>query len=151
MGDSSSEIVNKGPAAAVRGVKFRSLVRGGLAGARGRPTRRRAGAGERGDVDGWLDLVLTVMALIVNPKYSVPALRVPAPSSRADCQAGCDAAPACVGYTYRASGGGLCDVYGPGLDTDLAGGWTADTWPATTIGGASGGSAYVCAAVVGRN
>jgi hypothetical protein len=43
-------------------------------------------------------------------------------------------------------------VYGPGLDRDLAGGWDADTYPATTIGGADTSySAYVCVAVAGRN
>ena len=48
-----------------------------------------------------------------------------------------------------------CYVYGPGLDTDLAGGWIAWTHPTTTIGGADGDSGrnggYVCAAVAGRN
>jgi hypothetical protein len=42
-------------------------------------------------------------------------------------------------------------VYGPGLDTDLAGGWSADPRPTTTIGGASGDSDWVCAAVAGRH
>jgi hypothetical protein len=71
------------------------------------------------------------------------------------CQAQCDAAPACTGYSYdfRSSGSSaLCEVYGPGLDRDLAGGWDADTYPATTIGGADTSySAYVCVAVAGRN
>jgi hypothetical protein len=74
-------------------------------------------------------------------------------ASRADCQAFCDAAPACVGYTYWASDR-YCIVNGPGLDTDLAGGWDvwiADPYPTTTIGGASGDSGVVCAAVAGRN
>jgi hypothetical protein len=72
-------------------------------------------------------------------------------ASRDACRAGCDAAPACVGYTYLASNG-RCWVYGPGLDTDLGGGWIAATWPATTIGGAdSGVPGAVCAAVAGRN
>jgi hypothetical protein len=42
-------------------------------------------------------------------------------------------------------------VYGSGLDTDFAGGWTADPYPTTTIGGANGHSGSVCAAVAGRN
>eukprot|EP01047_Picozoa_sp_COSAG01_P014690 COSAG01_NODE_720_length_14070_cov_9.960633_17_plen_43_part_00 len=42
-------------------------------------------------------------------------------------------------------------MFGPGLDTDLAGGWTADTNPATTIDGATGELGYVCAAVARRN
>jgi hypothetical protein len=71
-------------------------------------------------------------------------------ASRPACRAFCDAAPACVGYSYRASDGD-CNVYGPGLDTDLARGWYALTHPATTIGGASGNSVWVCAAVAGRN
>jgi hypothetical protein len=71
-------------------------------------------------------------------------------ASRPDCQASCDANPACVGYAYYASGR-FCRVFGPGLDTDLGGGWTADPDPATTIGGASGLSGLVCAAVAGRN
>jgi hypothetical protein len=73
--------------------------------------------------------------------------------SRPACQAFCDAAPACVGYAYCAACGGDCRVHGPGLDTDLAGGWSAQTRPATTIIYASGwsGSGYVCAAVAGRN
>jgi hypothetical protein len=70
--------------------------------------------------------------------------------SRPACQASCDAAPACTGYTYSASNG-FCGVHGPGLDTDLGGGWEALTSPATTIGGADGRSDYVCAAVAGRN
>jgi hypothetical protein len=76
-------------------------------------------------------------------KYSV--------ATRPACQAFCDAAPACVGYDYQASSE-FCEVYGPGLDTDLGGGWHAWTWPATTtIGGATGASGYVCAAVAGRH
>jgi hypothetical protein len=71
-------------------------------------------------------------------------------ATRSDCQAFCDAAPACVGYAYYASAEG-CDVYGPGLDTDLGGGWHAETRPTTTISGADGASDYVCAAVAGRN
>jgi hypothetical protein len=66
-------------------------------------------------------------------------------------QAFCDASPACTGYTYAASAG-FCGVYGPGLDTDLAGGMSA--WhrsATTTIGGATGDSESVCAAVAGRN
>jgi hypothetical protein len=82
--------------------------------------------------------------MYVNAKYKTDV------ASRADCQAGCDAAPACVGYAYRASDGG-CVVFGPGLDTDLAGGWDALPTPTTTIGGASGSSDYVCAAVAGRH
>jgi hypothetical protein len=70
--------------------------------------------------------------------------------TRDACQAFCDAAPACVGYTYGASDE-FCAVYGPGLDTDLGGGWRALTHPATTIAGASGVSGYVCAAVAGRH
>jgi hypothetical protein len=86
------------------------------------------------------------------------------PVSRPACQASCDAAPTCSGYSYCADCGGVCWVHGPGLDTDLAGGWTAHTYwyasthPATTIGGASGRIVgvvgfwgYVCAAVAGRN
>eukprot|EP01049_Picozoa_sp_SAG25_P018298 SAG25_NODE_5187_length_691_cov_2.224662_1_plen_89_part_00 len=69
-------------------------------------------------------------------------------ATRAACQAGCDAAAACVGYDYQ---GGTCHVYGPGVDTDLAGGWLAVTHPTTTIAGASGSSGAVCAAVAGRN
>eukprot|EP01047_Picozoa_sp_COSAG01_P012108 COSAG01_NODE_539_length_15749_cov_21.448307_2_plen_241_part_00 len=79
----------------------------------------------------------------VNDKYKSGVTR-PA------CQAECDAAPACTGYTYEASVG-YCCVYGPGLDTDLGGGWYGSTDPTTTIGGTDGGSAYVCAAVAGRN
>jgi hypothetical protein len=52
--------------------------------------------------------------------------------------------------SYSASAG-YCDVYGPGLDTDPAGGWYGATRPTTTIGGADGDSNYVCAAVAGRN
>jgi hypothetical protein len=70
--------------------------------------------------------------------------------TRTACRAGCDANPACVGYTYHARYG-LCRVHGPGLDTDLGGGWSAYTRPATTIGGANDDSDYVCAAVAGRN
>jgi hypothetical protein len=76
--------------------------------------------------------------------------------SRSACQAGCDAAPACVGYDYYASYE-RCYVYGPGLDTDLAGGWFAFTNPTTTIASADGNSIYVdyretiCVAVAGRN
>jgi hypothetical protein len=77
--------------------------------------------------------------------------------TRAACRAGCDASPSCTGYNYRTSGG-YCYVYGPGLDTDLAGGvgWHAATWPTTTIAGANGhgGNGYsgrVCVAVAGRN
>eukprot|EP01047_Picozoa_sp_COSAG01_P102200 COSAG01_NODE_31824_length_590_cov_18.822811_1_plen_95_part_00 len=73
-------------------------------------------------------------------------------ASRDACQVFCDAAAACVGYTYEATGSyGDCVVHGPGLDTNLAGGWSAWTRPATTIGGASGHSGVVCAAVAGRN
>jgi hypothetical protein len=82
--------------------------------------------------------------MYVNAKYKTDV------ASRVDCQAGCDAAPACVGYAYDASNG-FCYVYGPGLDTDLAGGWFAYSNPTATIGGADGGSLYVCAAVAGRN
>eukprot|EP01047_Picozoa_sp_COSAG01_P008984 COSAG01_NODE_363_length_18113_cov_45.041690_10_plen_752_part_00 len=80
----------------------------------------------------------------VNAKYKT---RV----TRSACQAECDAAAACMGYTYRASGFEHCSVHGPGLDTDLAGGWTAVTHPTTTIVGANGDSRFVCAAVAGRN
>jgi hypothetical protein len=75
--------------------------------------------------------------------------------TRPACRAECDANPACVGYDYAANAGsdrgGFCFVHGPGLDTDLAGGWTAATEPDTTIVGATGWSGAVCAAVVGRN
>jgi hypothetical protein len=90
----------------------------------------------------------------VNGKYKYGV------STRLACQAFCDdAAPACTGYAYRPGlggsyGGGDCVVLGPGLDTDVAGGWRALTDPTTTIAGAStanGFSAYVCAAVAGRN
>jgi hypothetical protein len=75
--------------------------------------------------------------------------------TRAQCQAACDdAVLACVGYAYDASSG-HCRVYGPGINHDLHGGWGASTiqhpTTTTTIGGASGSSNYVCAAVVGRN
>jgi hypothetical protein len=70
-------------------------------------------------------------------------------ATRDACRAFCDAAPACVGYTY--SSFEYCAVHGPGLDTDLAGGWSAFTHPTTTIGGADGVGLYVCAAVAGRN
>jgi hypothetical protein len=79
--------------------------------------------------------------------------RVSGGITRPACQASCDAAPACVGYTYRNDG--TCWVHGPGLDTDLAGGWSANTHPsgpvATTIVGASGYSLNVCAAVAEHN
>eukprot|EP01047_Picozoa_sp_COSAG01_P078028 COSAG01_NODE_14269_length_1474_cov_1.792000_2_plen_209_part_00 len=52
--------------------------------------------------------------------------------TRSACQAGCDASPACVGYSYSARGG-YCNVYGPGLDRDPAGGWMAMTYPTTTM------------------
>jgi hypothetical protein len=81
---------------------------------------------------------------VVNAKYKYSV------ASRADCQAGCDAAPACVGYAYQASYA-ACVVHGPGLDTDLGGGWTAFTAPATTIASADGTSGILCAAVAGRN
>jgi hypothetical protein len=45
----------------------------------------------------------------------------------------------------------VCYVYGPWVDRDLGGGWTGDTCPTTTIGGAGGVSDYVCAAVAGHN
>eukprot|EP01047_Picozoa_sp_COSAG01_P004383 COSAG01_NODE_144_length_24108_cov_11.490441_32_plen_430_part_00 len=80
---------------------------------------------------------------LVNAKYKRGV-------SRPACQAGCDANPACVGYSYAADDG-HCRVLGPGLDTDLGGGWGAYTHPATTIGGTVGWSGYVCAAVAGRN
>ena len=70
-------------------------------------------------------------------------------ASRDACQAFCDAAPACVGYSYW-DNSELCQVHGPGLDTDL-GGWRALTHPATTISGANGASDWVCAAVAGHN
>jgi hypothetical protein len=73
--------------------------------------------------------------------------------SRPACQASCDASPACTGYSYSA-GVPLpvhCWVYGPGLDTDLAGGWIASPHPATTIGGARSAPGYVCVVVAGRN
>jgi hypothetical protein len=83
----------------------------------------------------------------VNGKYKYPVTR-PA------CQAGCDANPACTGYSYAARVE-YCYVYGPGLDTDLAGGWWDRTRLTTTIGGASNGGSLgrgvVCAAVAGRN
>jgi hypothetical protein len=73
-------------------------------------------------------------------------------ATRADCQAFCDATMACVGYTYFArTGTTACNLYGPGLDHDLGGSWTASTNPTTTIGGADGYSGYVCVAVAGRN
>jgi hypothetical protein len=82
---------------------------------------------------------------LVNGKGKIGA------ASRTDCQAFCDAAAPCVGYSYRAHDG-YCYVHGPGLDTDLAGGWTAYTEPATTIGGADiSFSGWVCAAVARRN
>jgi hypothetical protein len=68
------------------------------------------------------------------------------PLTRPACRAACDANPACNGYSYLA-GGSKCDLHGPGLDTDLAGGWYALTHPTTTIGGADGDSNWVCAAV----
>jgi hypothetical protein len=78
-------------------------------------------------------------------------------STRTACQAFCDASLACIGYAYRANyRGGYCIVIGPGLDTDLAGGWSPgcrirENCLTTTIGGADGNSAVVCAAVAGRN
>mgnify|MGYP001392403792 FL=1 len=78
--------------------------------------------------------------------------------SRATCQAGCDANSSCVGYTYHARDSnnkysdGYCAVYGPGLDTDLAEGWTSNGHSETVfIERANGSSNYVCAAVAGRN
>eukprot|EP01047_Picozoa_sp_COSAG01_P061210 COSAG01_NODE_7611_length_3127_cov_51.853038_4_plen_91_part_00 len=74
-------------------------------------------------------------------------------STRDACRASCDANPACVGYSYSADL--TCAMLGPGLDTDLAGGWYSNPSPTTTIAGASGSSVYdayrVCAAVAGRN
>jgi hypothetical protein len=81
----------------------------------------------------------------VNAKYKTGVTR-PA------CQAECDANVACTGYSYHASNLFLaCQVHGPGLDTDLGGGWTAYTHPVTLIAGADGHSTWVCAAVAGRN
>jgi hypothetical protein len=94
--------------------------------------------------------------------------------TRSACQAACDAAPACTGYSYDNVSGALmeylfdfvynvsaCSVYGPGLDTDLAFGWTPLTGGTTTIIGgtytnilqvdANGHPSTICAAVVGRN
>jgi hypothetical protein len=75
--------------------------------------------------------------------------------TRPACRAECDASPACTGYTYYGANSWYCNVHGPGLDTDLGGGWRPSTFPATTIGGASivghGFSGHVCAAVAGRN
>ena len=71
--------------------------------------------------------------------------------TEASLNAECDANPACIGYTYGASGE-YCRVHGPGLDTDLAGGWHAFTRPATTtIARAAGDLGHVCVAVAGRN
>jgi hypothetical protein len=54
-------------------------------------------------------------------------------ATRAACQAQCNAAaPACVGYAYWASTE-YCEVLGPGLDTNLAGGWEAATHPTTAL------------------
>jgi hypothetical protein len=78
-------------------------------------------------------------------------------STRADCQAFCDAAPACVGYDYsHAVWGGRCHVFGPGLDTNVGAGWYAHPSPATTIGGVTsadsdGHTGFVCVAVAGHN
>eukprot|EP01047_Picozoa_sp_COSAG01_P060091 COSAG01_NODE_7314_length_3255_cov_4.176489_2_plen_104_part_00 len=80
----------------------------------------------------------------VNHKYK---WQVP---TRHDCQVGCDASPACTGYTYRADQG-YCAVHGPGLDRDLVGGWSAGTDHSTTIGGTNGNPLYVCVVVAGRN
>jgi hypothetical protein len=93
----------------------------------------------RGDVLG--DVVLLGDAVNNKNKDGV---------TRPACRAECDANPACSGYSYRASDGS-CYVHGLGLDTDLGGGWLAETHLATTIGGASGTSGTVCLAVVGRN
>jgi hypothetical protein len=84
-------------------------------------------------------------------------------ATRAACQAQCNAAaPACVGYAYWASTE-YCEVLGPGLDTNLAGGWEAATHPTTTIDSGDARaerssrcvqkpcSGVVCAAVAGRN
>jgi hypothetical protein len=70
--------------------------------------------------------------------------------TRADCQAECNAAPACVGYNYRASNED-CHLFGPGLDRDLGGGWSADTHTTTTIGAVNSDSRFVCVVVAGRN
>ena len=71
--------------------------------------------------------------------------------TRAECKAGCDSNKHCVGYNYRASDR-WCAVYGPGLDTDLEGGWGAVTRnDVTTIGRGSAGYGGVCVAVAGRN
>eukprot|EP01047_Picozoa_sp_COSAG01_P035677 COSAG01_NODE_2752_length_7143_cov_35.819989_2_plen_58_part_00 len=56
-----------------------------------------------------------------------------------------------VKNTYTATSTHNCFVHGPGLDRDLAGGWNAFTFATTTIGGATGQSGIVCAAVAGRN
>ena len=74
-------------------------------------------------------------------------------ATRTDCQAFCDAAPACVGYWYISQ---QCNVFGAGLDRDISAGWTALTYPAITIGGGVGARGTdtddrICVAVAGRN
>jgi hypothetical protein len=69
---------------------------------------------------------------------------------RPACQAFCDATPACVGYVYYAATG-YCNVFGPGVDHDLGGGWHNDTHPTTIIAGASGTQGFECVAMAGRN
>ena len=69
--------------------------------------------------------------------------------TRFRCERECDSNEACVGYSYAASG--PCIVHGPGLDTDLAADWTAQTHPNTTIT-SSGGNPYTrCATKAGHN
>jgi hypothetical protein len=92
----------------------------------------------------------------VNAKYRIAFVDGYPSRVRAACRAICDAASTCVGYAYNDGARddddyGTCRVYGPGLDTDLARGWSALTYPTTTIAGASSNLDIVCAAVAGRN
>ena len=87
----------------------------------------------------------------INAKYKQEHI------TRAECQAKCDAALACVGYSYLQSSTAQCNVYGPGLDRDITPeerqqGWMADSDGTTTIAGASDQIPwFTCTAVAGRN
>eukprot|EP01047_Picozoa_sp_COSAG01_P063645 COSAG01_NODE_8282_length_2845_cov_6.455572_2_plen_336_part_00 len=106
--------------------------------------------GGQGGCDGTRDLVN------VNGKINAagPHAQV---RTRADCQAACDATPACVGYAFspiRASFG-MCVIYGPGVEHDLADGWLASCRGercSNTIDHAYlVDTGMVCVAKVGRN
>ena len=70
--------------------------------------------------------------------------------SEAACRAACDAEPTCVGFfLYHTDG--TCNVFGPAVAQGARSPWIAHPSSTMTIWGASGDSAYVCVAVVGRN